>query len=107
MANFMNQKKINIIEYSNSYGCSIKLDVKSLDELLATFDVADFGNGRLITQIASRPASGAFQINDEQILLQNVDFLSPMVQSPYLFGEIAAANAVKTRRYQIFGFVSS
>lgn len=38
--------------------------------------------------------AGIFQINENQALVQTVDFFTPIVDDPYLFGQIAAANAL-------------
>jgi len=38
--------------------------------------------------------AGIYRINDSQALLQSVDFFTPVVDTPRLFGEIAAANAL-------------
>ncbi len=38
--------------------------------------------------------AGVFKINEEQALVQTVDFFTPMVDDPYAFGQIAAANAL-------------
>ena len=38
--------------------------------------------------------SGVFRINDKQALVQTVDFFPPIVDEPYSFGQIAAANAL-------------
>lgn len=38
--------------------------------------------------------AGVYQLNSELALIQTVDFFTPMVDSPYLFGQIAAANAL-------------
>ena len=37
---------------------------------------------------------GIYQINDKQSIIQTVDFFTPIVDDPYTFGEIAAANAL-------------
>jgi len=38
--------------------------------------------------------AGVFQLTEETALIQTVDFLTPMVDDPYTFGQIAAANAL-------------
>ncbi len=38
--------------------------------------------------------AGIFQINEQQALVQTVDFFAPIVDEPYLFGQIAAANSL-------------
>jgi selenide, water dikinase len=38
--------------------------------------------------------AGVYRINDEIALIQTVDFFTPMVDDPYSFGQIAAANAL-------------
>ncbi|MFQ5453400.1 MAG: selenide, water dikinase SelD, partial [Candidatus Zixiibacteriota bacterium] len=38
--------------------------------------------------------AGVFRINEHQALVQTVDFFPPIVDDPYYFGQIAAANAL-------------
>src|SRR5260370_7715962 len=38
--------------------------------------------------------AGIYKINEEMALVQTVDFFTPIVDDPYLFGQIAAANAL-------------
>lgn len=38
--------------------------------------------------------AGVFRISDSQALVQTVDFFPPIVDDPYFFGQIAAANAL-------------
>lgn len=38
--------------------------------------------------------AGVYRINDSQALVQTVDFFPPIVDDPYAFGQIAAANAL-------------
>ena len=37
-----------------------------------------------------------YGINDHTAVIQTVDFFTPIVDDPYLFGQIAAANALST-----------
>ena len=38
--------------------------------------------------------AGVYKINDETVIIQTLDFFTPMVDDPYLFGQIAASNAL-------------
>ena len=38
--------------------------------------------------------AGVYRVNDELALIQTVDFFTPIVDDPYWFGQIAAANAL-------------
>jgi selenide, water dikinase len=38
--------------------------------------------------------AGVFQITDEIAIVQTVDFITPVVDDPYIFGQIAAANSL-------------
>ena len=38
--------------------------------------------------------AGVYRVNDDLALIQTVDFFTPIVDDPYWFGQIAAANAL-------------
>lgn len=38
--------------------------------------------------------AGVYRIGDDQLLVQSVDFFPPLVDDPFVYGQIAAANAV-------------
>ena len=38
--------------------------------------------------------ASVFQINNEQAIVQTLDFITPVVDDPYVYGKIAAANAL-------------
>ncbi len=48
---------------------------------------------RLLVGLESADDAGVFRLDDERALVQTVDFFPPMVDDPYCFGQIAAANA--------------
>lgn len=41
-----------------------------------------------------RDDAGVYRLNQETALIQTVDFFTPMVDDPYIFGQIAACNAL-------------
>ena len=38
--------------------------------------------------------AGVYRVGDDLALIQTVDFFTPIVDDPFLFGQIAAANAL-------------
>ncbi len=51
-------------------------------------------DGRLLVGLDSHDDAGVFRLSDEQVLIQTVDFFTPVVDDPYDFGRIAVANAL-------------
>jgi len=48
----------------------------------------------LIVGLDRADDAGVYKINDELAIIQTVDFFTPIVDDPYWFGQIAAANAL-------------
>ena len=38
--------------------------------------------------------AGVYQLTDDLAIIQTIDFFTPVVDDPYAFGQIAAANAL-------------
>ena len=49
---------------------------------------------RLLVGVESSDDAGVYLLNDDTALIQTLDFFTPIVDSPYDFGRIAAANAL-------------
>ena len=48
----------------------------------------------LLVGSATADDAGVYKIDDERALVQTLDFFTPIVDDPYLFGQIAAANSL-------------
>jgi selenide,water dikinase len=48
----------------------------------------------LLVGMETADDAGVYQLTDQMALVQTVDFITPIVDDPYLFGQIAAANAL-------------
>ncbi len=77
-------------------GCASKLSPKILDRVLAT--VPRRTNERVLIGYDTADDAGIYDLTAESIrplaLVQTVDFFTPIVDDPYSFGSIAAANAL-------------
>lgn len=49
---------------------------------------------RLIIGYDSSDDASVFKVSDDLVVVQTIDFFPPMVDDPYAFGQIAAANAI-------------
>lgn len=51
-------------------------------------------DANLLVGMETSDDAGVYRLNDEQAIVQSVDFFTPVVDDPYAFGQIAAANAL-------------
>lgn len=56
------------------------------------FDVPSHPN--LLVGIDTRDDAGVYKLSEETALIQTMDFFTPMVDDPFVFGQIAATNAI-------------
>lgn len=78
-----------------SGGCGAKIGPGELAELLK--DVPGFGglmDPKLLVGFESADDAAVYQMTPDLALVSTVDFFSPMIDDPYQFGQIAAANAL-------------
>lgn len=74
-------------------GCGCKLSPAVLRELLAEMPAARaFPN--LLVGIETGDDAAVYRLNDEQAVVATTDFFMPIVDDPWDFGRIAAANAL-------------
>jgi selenide,water dikinase len=87
------EKQYLLTEYSRSSGCGCKIAPSVLQQILKT-DKALPQYEKLLVGNATNDDAAVYQLNDEQSLISTTDFFTPIVDDPYLFGRIAAANAI-------------
>lgn len=73
-------------------GCASKLAPGSLRATLDTLPHRNDPN--LLVGFDQSDDAGVYRIREDQALVQTVDFFTPMVDDPWTFGQIAAANAL-------------
>jgi len=60
----------------------------------AICDLPQMSNPRLVRGLASPDDAGVYKLTDSLAIIQTIDFFTPIVDDPYTFGQIAAANAL-------------
>lgn len=73
-------------------GCAAKLSAADLAEIV--FDIQKLDCPQLLTGIDNFEDASVYQVSDDLAIIQSVDFFPPLVDDPYLFGQIAAVNAL-------------
>jgi len=68
------------------------LDPGTLDRIVSGLDIQSHPD--LIVGLATPDDAGVFRLNDQTALIQTLDFLTPVTDDPYEFGQIAAANSL-------------
>ena len=81
-----------LTEFSKSAGCAAKIGPGVLAEVVGRLPSAVDEN--LIVGVETADDAAVYRVSDEVALIQTVDFFPPMVDDPYTFGQIAAANAL-------------
>ena len=84
------QKKLT--DYADCAGCASKLGAAELEALM--HDLPPQTDDRIIVDYSTADDAGVYRWGNGRSLVQTVDFFTPIVDDPYLFGQIAAANAL-------------
>lgn len=72
----------------------MKVDPHTLSQVLRCLPQIQDQDPGLLVGLDTADDAAVYQLSDHQALILTVDFFTPMVDEPYLFGQIAAANAL-------------
>lgn len=82
-----------LTEYADCAGCASKLGPAELDAVMHGLPSAHVDD-RVLVDFSTADDAGVYLWSETSALVQTVDFFTPMVDDPYLFGQVAAANAL-------------
>jgi selenide, water dikinase len=83
---------IKLTALARCAGCAAKMGPGDLSKALAALPA--ISDPRLLVGRETFDDAGVFRISDDLALVQTVDFFPPIVDDPFDFGQIAAANAL-------------
>jgi len=89
----MTNDPIKLTQYSHGAGCGCKISPKILDEILKS-NLAWPGNGNLLVGNNSKDDAAVYDLGNGTALISTTDFFMPIVDDPFDFGRIAAANSI-------------
>ena len=86
------EQEIKLTKLASCAGCGAKVSAGVLAQLLDGLPVHTDSN--LLVGFDKSDDAAVYRLSDELALVQTVDFFPPIADDPYLFGQIAAANAL-------------
>lgn len=83
-------KDLQLTKFVKAAGCAAKLDPGGLTKILDVLKPHPL----VLTGVDNNEDASVFAISEDLALVQTLDFVTPIVNSPYHFGAVAAANAL-------------
>ncbi|MGD9637551.1 MAG: selenide, water dikinase SelD [Alphaproteobacteria bacterium] len=86
------ENKVSLTKHTKFSGCGAKLGPNVLQKALCGLSQPIYPN--VVANYDGCEDAGLYAITPEKLLVQTVDFFPPIVDDPFMFGRIAAANAL-------------
>jgi selenide,water dikinase len=83
---------VALTSLSHGAGCGCKLPAAALAPLVGSLPLQV--NANVLVGFSTSDDAGVYRVRDDLALVQTVDFFTPIVDDPFDFGRIAAANAL-------------
>ena len=88
------QESPRLTQLSKGSGCGCKIQPSTLKEILDGMRYQPKEGDHIVLGNSSNDDASVYDLGNGQYLLQTVDFFTPMVDDPSVFGKAAAANAL-------------
>lgn len=85
-------EEVRLTRLAKTAGCAAKIGPGTLAGILES--LPSFADPNLLVGIETSDDGAIYRLTDELAMIQTLDFCPPMVDDPYVFGQIAAANAL-------------
>jgi selenide, water dikinase len=83
---------VKLTSMAKAAGCAAKLNPATLDAVLRKLPKQTDPN--VLVGFDTNDDAGVYRLSDDLAMVQTVDFFTPIVDDPFVFGQIAAANAL-------------
>jgi cysteine desulfurase NifS/selenium donor protein len=90
---FTENVDIKLTQYTQGLGCACKLRPAVLEEVIKKIPLA-FSTPNLLVGYETSDDACVFKIDESLAIVSTLDFFTPIVDNPYEFGAIAAANSL-------------
>lgn len=88
-----NAEPIKLTSLSSKGGCGCKIGPGDLSQVIRSLP-APTPDPNLLVGIDTSDDAGVYKLTEDLAIVQTVDFFTPIVDDPYSFGQVAAANAI-------------
>ncbi|GAB4075136.1 selenide, water dikinase SelD [Barrientosiimonas marina] len=85
---------VKLTSLSSKGGCGCKIGPADLENVLRSLPKQSAPNPNLLVGLDTGDDAGVYQLTNDLALVQTTDFFTPIVDDPYDFGQVAAANAI-------------
>ena len=86
-------KDIKLTKYSHGAGCGCKISPKVLSAILKS-NTKEINDINLLVSNYTRDDAAVYDMQNGTAIISTTDFFMPIVDDPFSFGKIAAANAI-------------
>lgn len=86
-------EKIKLTTLTTKGGCGCKIGPSDLAQVIRMLPPA-VPNSNVLVGLETSDDAGVYRLTDDLAIVQTLDFFTPIVDDPYSFGQIAAANAI-------------
>ncbi len=83
---------VRLTTTAKAAGCAAKMSPGILDSVLR--GLPKQADPNLLVGFETSDDAGIYRLNEEQALVQTVDFFTPIVDDPFTYGQVAATNAL-------------
>ncbi|MDH5159365.1 selenide, water dikinase SelD [Heyndrickxia oleronia] len=88
-----NSSQVKLTSLTTKGGCGCKIGPADLAQVIRTLPQST-PNPDLLVGLDTSDDAGVYRLTDDLAIVQTVDFFTPIVDDPYSFGQVAAANAI-------------
>ena len=83
---------IKLTHYTHGLGCACKIEPRKLEKVLES--IPSIADENVLIGIETSDDAAVYRLDKNTAIVQTLDFFTPVVDDPYDFGAIAAANAL-------------
>ena len=85
-------QKIRLTQFAKSAGCAAKIAPDILSQLVGKLPA--FEDENLLVGVETSDDGAVYRVSPDMAFIQTLDFFPPVVDDPFTFGQISAANAL-------------